>query len=324
MTPDTVTRPATESKTTVRVPPGFSFERTVASHGWFDLPPFAWDPGAGVLTRTLNLAEGGPVVAHIRKKDALRITLRSHDRLSRAGIDEARRAIAHMLRLEDDLAGFYRMTDEVDTPDLRWAATARAGRLLRSPTVFEDLIRMICTTNCTWALTKVMVTALVTRLGETAPGGLRTFPSPASMARRPEAFYRDVVRAGYRGAALRGLARAVAGGRLDVEAWIDLERPTEVIRKEILSVHGAGPYVADNMLKLLGRYDGLGIDSWCRRKFSSMYHEGRPVSDRRIVKFYSRFGSYAGLALWCDITRDWFEGDQPMLTAPEKLTNADY
>ena len=324
MQADTVTSPAPGRKMTLPVPAGFSFERTVVSHGWFDLAPFRWDPDTKVLTRTLRLEDGGNVVARIRHDGLLHVTLRSQAPLARAGINQARRQIARLLRLDEDLDAFYTMVRVIDAPDLRWTAAFNAGRLMRSPTVFEDLVKMICTTNCTWALTKVMVTALVERLGEPASGGLRSFPTPASMARRPEAFYRNVVRAGYRGAALRGLARDVAGGRLDVEAWIDPSRPTELIRKEILSVHGAGPYVADNMLKLLGRYDGLGIDSWCRRKFSSMYHGGRSVSDRRIEKFYSRFGRYRGLALWCDITRDWFEGETPLVTAREKFSTANY
>ena len=324
MPANTVTPPVAERKMTLPVPAGFSFERTVASHGWFDLPPFQWDSDTKTLTRTLLLEDGGPVVARIMQTGPLQITLLSHAKLTRAGINQARREITHVLRLDEDLEAFYRMAHEVDTPDLRWTAVLNAGRLMRSPAVFEDLVKMICTTNCTWAFTKVMVTALVARLGEAAPDGLRTFPTPAAMARRPEAFYRDVVRAGYRGAALRGLAREVVQGKVDVEAWVDPASPTDVIRKQILSVHGAGPYVADNMLKLLGRYDGLGIDSWCRRKFSSMYHKGRPVSDLRIAKFYSRFGRYRGLALWCDITKDWFEGETPLATSREKFSTANY
>ena len=48
--------------------------------------------------------------------------------------------------------------------------------------------------------------------------GGRTFPTPAAMAKAAEDFYRDVVRAGYRGAYLRSLAAAVAYGELDLEA----------------------------------------------------------------------------------------------------------
>src|SRR5262249_57764140 len=96
--------------------------------------------------------------------------------------------------------------------------------MLRSPTVFEDVVKTICTTNCTWSATERMVGALVEHLGERAvdapengPWG-RTFPAPAAMATAEEDFYRSVVRCGYRGRYLQTLARAVADGELDLEA----------------------------------------------------------------------------------------------------------
>ena len=51
----------------------------------------------------------------------------------------------------------------------------------------------------------------------------RAFPTPEAMAAADEGFYRDVVRAGYRGAYLRTLAADVASGALDLEA---LGRPS--------------------------------------------------------------------------------------------------
>ena len=308
-------QPVTTWRLRLEVPEGFRFERTVRSHGWYDLPPFVWDDAADRLTRPLALPVAGPSLARISGgggdgEPALRVSLTSHRRPGRADRARAARDVFHMLRLDEDLDGFYRRTGEVERPDLSWAGEAGAGRLMRSPTVFEDLVKLICTTNCTWALTKVMVTALVERLGEPGPGQTRTFPSPEAMASRPLRFYRDVVRAGYRAACLRDLARDVARGHVDLETWLDAARPASEIRREILAVDGAGPYVADNMLKLLGRYDGLGLDSWCRQKFSRIYHHGRAVTDRRIERFYAPFGAWRGLALWCDITQDWFDTDR--------------
>ena len=73
---------------------------------------------------------------------------------------------------------------------------------------------------------------------------------------------------------------------------------------------GVGPYAAENMLKLVGRYDGLALDSWVRAKFASTRNGGRKISDKRIARFYSRFGRWSGLAFWCDMTRDWLEGEE--------------
>src|SRR5205814_10163131 len=106
--------------------------------------------------------------------------------------------LARMLRLDEDLSRFYALI-EADS-DLAWAA-AGAGRMLRSPSVFEEVVKTICTTNCAWSATERMVGALVAELGA---AGLRghAFPTAEAMADADESFYRDVARAGYRGAYL--------------------------------------------------------------------------------------------------------------------------
>jgi hypothetical protein len=59
------------------------------------------------------------------------------------------------------------------------------------------------------------------------------------------------------------------------------------------------------LLKLLGRYDGLALDSWTRAKFFQVRNNGRKANDKKIARYYSRFNEWRGLALWCDVTRDW-------------------
>ena len=61
------------------------------------------------------------------------------------------------------------------------------------------------------------------------------------------------------------------------------------------------------MMKLLGRYEGLGLDSWVRKEFSKLHRSGRPASDTAIARHYKPFGKWRGLALWCDLTRGWHE-----------------
>jgi len=72
-------------------------------------------------------------------------------------------------------------------------------------------------------------------------------------------------------------------------------------------IKGVGDYAAENLLKLIGRYDGLALDSWTRAKFFQVRNNGRKASDKRIERYYSRFREWRGLALWCDVTRDWME-----------------
>ena len=186
-----------------------------------------------------------------------------------------------------------------EDPLLAWA-TRGAGRMLRNPTVYEDVVKTICTTNCAWSATVRMVTALVEQLG----GG--TFPTPEAMAAAGEDFYRDVVRSGYRGAYLRSLAADVAEGRIDLEALLDPELPDEEVAERLLALPGVGPYAAAHVMMLVGRYSRLILDSWTRPKYA-LVNRGRKASDRTIERRFRRYGPYAGLAFWLYLTRDWVD-----------------
>jgi len=190
-------------------------------------------------------------------------------------------------------------------PPLAWAAARGAGRLLRSPTVFEDAVKTLCTTNCSWALTRIMTTQLVERLGEPGPGGARTFPTPQAMAAQPERFYRDAIRAGYRAGALRELARRVASGELDVEAWRTSPLGTDALAEQIAELSGFGPYATEHLLRLLGRHDHLALDSWTRGKLARLRGRRRIPTDRAIRAWYAPYGRFAGLAMWLEVTADW-------------------
>jgi N-glycosylase/DNA lyase len=207
--------------------------------------------------------------------------------------------VRHMLRLDEDLSRFYALVDE----ELAWV-TQGAGRMLRSPTVFEDVVKTVCTTNTTWSSTVRMVTALVEHLGTEGRHG-RTFPSPAAMAEAPEDFYREVARAGYRGAYLRSIALAVAGGTLDLEVLdgrSDLS--DDEVAERLLALPGVGPYAAAHVMMLLGRYRRLVLDSWTRPTYARLAGR-KTVKDTTIERRFRRYREFAGLAFWLYLTRDW-------------------
>ena len=215
------------------------------------------------------------------------------------------------MRLDEDLSPFYAAA--AADPDLSWAATG-AGRMVRSPTVFEEVVKTICTTNCTWSATIRMVSALVKHLGEPAPGAAEgplghAFPTPEVMARKNGAFYTETVRAGYRGEYLRSLARSVASGQLDLEelgkADAD-EVPDDELAARLLALPGVGPYAAAHIMMLLGRYSRLILDSWTRPKYLRV-SGAKQAKDSTIERRFRRYGPYAGLAFWLYLTRDWVE-----------------
>jgi 3-methyladenine DNA glycosylase/8-oxoguanine DNA glycosylase len=275
--------------------------RTLASHGLADLPPNALDEEARTLQTTLALPRNRARTIRIRAGRTGFALVESRDIGARDAVVLAE-AARHMLRLDADLSAFYAAARK--DPELSWTVTG-SGRMVRSPTVFEDVVKTICTTNCAWGATVRMVTALVSELGVEAPDGRRAFPTPEAMARASAAFYKNTVRAGYRGPYLRSLAADVASGRLDLEALNDPELPDDEVAERLLALPGCGPYATAHMMMLLGRYSRLILDSWTRPKYARL--RGRKAADRTIERRFRRYRDYAGLAFWLYLTRDWVE-----------------
>jgi 3-methyladenine DNA glycosylase/8-oxoguanine DNA glycosylase len=284
--------------------------RTLASHGTASLPPMLLDEAAGTLEVTVPVPGGRPrtVIIGPGRSGHARIEVRG--RAPGAGVTASlTEAVRRILNLDEDLSAFYAAA--AGDPDLGWV-TAGAGRMVHAPTVFEDVVKTVCTTNCSWSLTTRMVTALVEHLGERAAGAGdgwrgRTFPTPKAMAAADERFYRGVARAGYRGPYLRSLAHSVADGDVDLEALRDHDLPDEEVEARLLALPGLGPYAAAHVMLTLGRYGQLVLDSWTRPTYARLRRSRRPISDAGIARRFRRYGPHAGLAFWCYLTRDWVE-----------------
>src|SRR5205807_2641005 len=122
-------------------------------------------------------------VSLVRKRAQIELVA---GRVSERGRAALAATVRHMFRLDEDLSLFYVLARE--DPELQWAALG-AGRMIRSPTVFEDVVKTICTTNTAWSGTRKMTAALVDNLGVAAPGGAHAFPTPEAMAGMGEDFY---------------------------------------------------------------------------------------------------------------------------------------
>jgi 3-methyladenine DNA glycosylase/8-oxoguanine DNA glycosylase len=286
--------------------------RTFLSHGLADLPPMRVDEDARSFETTIAAHGARPRIVRVAPGRPGYAVVRVVGRAPAAkSVEPLLASVRHVLRLDEDLSGFYRLA--AADPELEWAADG-AGRMVRSPTVFEDVVKTICTTNCAWSATERMVGALVTHLGEPAPGASangpygRAFPTAAVMAEARDEFYRDVVRAGYRGRYLKALAASVADGTVELEELTRAnadELHDDEVYKRLLALPGVGPYAAAQIMMLLGRYSRLILDSWTRPKYARL--RGRRTSDATIARRFRRYGGYAGLAFWLYLTRDWVE-----------------
>lgn len=279
-------------------PTNFNFRATAYSHGWSELRPFELDEDTWRLTYVFsdgNNTVPGVIYDH---QGRLRVDLDS------TAIDEKKILldVRHILRLDDELTEFYSSVAVQER--LSWIAAKRAGRLVRCPTVWEDLVKTMCTTNCSWGLTKSMVSNLVEKLGH-GVSSRKAFPTAEAMASVDEGFYRNEIKAGYRSPYFVELARDVADGKLDPQSWLTSDLPTADLKKEMKKVKGVGDYAAENLLKLVGRYDGLALDSFLRSQFYKTHNNEKPCPDKKIERHYKKFGKWRGLVMWCDMTERW-------------------
>jgi len=277
--------------------------RTLVSHGVADLLPNQIAPDGSRLETVLR-AGGSAWAMALTSARPGEATLTASTGAPDAGAAQQLVAqVRHMLRLDEDLSGFYAVAAQ--DPALAWV-TSGAGRMMRSPTVFEDVVKTICTTNCAWSGTVRMVSALVSELGQPAAGApeQRAFPTPEAMAQAGEDFYRERARAGYRGPYLRSLATAVAEGRLDLEVLDDPALDDEEVAERLLSLDGVGPYAMAHVMMLLGRYRRLILDSWTRPTYRRLSGRAR-VTDKGIVRAFARYRQFAGLAFWLTLTEGW-------------------
>ncbi len=280
--------------------PGVELDLVARSHGWYDLPPFAWDEEKARLT-FVTLHGGEPVrVVLTARTGGVGVS-------SPAPAPAVRPVVARVLDLAADLAPFHALCAEHRAEGFGWMADRRAGRILRAPTLFEDAVKVLCTTNCSWSLTKAMVTRMIAAFGK---GG--AFPDAPFIASLPERRLREELKVGYRAPFLHAFAARVESGALDLSTWEDPSHSDLEVMELIRAEKGFGPYAAETLLRLLGHHGHLGLDSWSRKKVAELRFRGRSVEDARVARFYRPFGRFAGLAFWLDVTRDWHAGGETL------------
>lgn len=282
-----------------------SFRGTIGSHGLAWLPPNAIASDESSLATTLLVPDGTARRIVLSEAPPGMLVIAIAGRAPSARVRSALvTQVRQMFGLDDDLASFFaRLRDDVD---LAFAYDG-TGRLLRSPTAFEDVVRTICTTNCAWSATERMIAALVAHLGTPAagPAGLpawegHAFPSAAQIADAGDAFFKDVARAGYRGPYLRAIAGAVVAGEIDLDAWRAASRgelSDEDLATRLLALPGCGPYAVAHIMMLFGRCSRLVLDSWTRPRYAQLVGKNI-VADRTIERRFARYGDHAGRAFW--------------------------
>jgi 3-methyladenine DNA glycosylase/8-oxoguanine DNA glycosylase len=276
-------------------PPGYLFHRDFCSYGYFLLEPNRWNPITRTLTRPLNL-ENGVATLTIAQPDGKSTPIKAKaDRaLSRAEKAQATRQLRRMLSLDDTgVAEFHRL-------DPRWKKSGR-GRLMRSPTFFEDVVKTVTSCNVAWPSTIIMNRKLCEAFNP-------AFPTPRDLARKRPATLRARCSVGYRDKRLVELAKLAASGKLDAEWFEDPNTPDDDLHEALIALPGIGPYAAANIMQLLGRYHRLPLDSESVRHGKNIL--GFTGTEKQIMQqvdaHFAPFGPHRFRSYWFELW-DFYE-----------------
>jgi 3-methyladenine DNA glycosylase/8-oxoguanine DNA glycosylase len=294
----------------IQTPPHFHFASTVVSHGWYLLAPFRWAREEQTLHRPLLLGGKAVDLAISFNGKALRI----EGAVEKTG-DELRGKLGRMFQLNIDTSEFVELARS--SPSHVWVSSSGFGRLLCGATLFEDVVKIIATTNTMWRQTMRMTELLVEKCGRRTTSGRAAFPEPADVARFSAAELQEDCRLGYRAKSIHSLASGIVSGAIDIEAISDPSQSTEELFASYRELPGIGPYGAAHLLAMDGRHDFIAVDTEFRRFVRERYHGGRRVSDRTMLRRYAKWGRWKYLAYWSELWESVATGLQPLEAGDE-------
>jgi 3-methyladenine DNA glycosylase/8-oxoguanine DNA glycosylase len=283
----------------------YTFAVSVCDHGWPVLAPNQWLADQQTLQRVEQLRSERVVLLQLTGEEAndaigINIAIQTDSPLTNDERAEILAKVRWMLKLDEDFAAFYALV--ASHPHIGRVVVQGRGRLLRSPTLWEDVVKTIATTNVTWGNTKSMIGRLVEQLGAPFPlnPALRAFPTPAQVAAADPALFAGVIRMGYRNGYVQTLAQEIVTGVRDLEALKTARLSAGEMKKAVKSIKGIGDYAAHTLMMLLGHYSELPIDSELRSHVTRRYFAGELRPDKEMAAIYEAWGEWKYLAYWFD------------------------
>ncbi len=314
------------------VPREYLLARDVCSYGYFLLEPNHWSPDARAFRTTIDL-DGRAVTVRITQGDLKQptrsfaklrgrpLTVHADARLSKSEGELLSTRLSRLLDLctpASTLRDFHAL-------DTRFKKVGR-GRLMRSPTLFEDVIKTVTSCNVQWPSTIVINRRLCETLGTRSASGLHAFPTPEKLARVRPASLRARCRVGYRDARIVELARMFADGRIDPARIEDPHRSDDDLLDELLDWPGIGPYAAANILQLLRRFSRLPLDTESVRHGKAVLgFTGTPKQImKRVHDHFLPMGAHRFRSYWFEIWSFYEQRHGPAWTWVRETTGTQF
>jgi DNA-3-methyladenine glycosylase II len=284
-----------------RPPFDFSLSAAIFSGGDPDIRIYR----DGVFHQVLDTGKG-PVLAEVSstgttENPALSLSIRSDRPVTRGESRSAKKTVASLLSIADDLAPFYRA---VAGDPLLAGLTARLRGLRApvTPTVFEALADSVIEQQISLKAARSIENRLIRATGKDLVldgKSYYSYPDPAILATTPDSTFRTCGLTVRKGEYLRDTSRLILAGDLDVEGFRH-DPDTEKVIRELVKIRGIGQWTAElTALRGLHRPDVFPADDVGVRRFiSQAYYSGRKISAEEARAFAGRWGAWKGFAAY--------------------------
>ena len=271
-----------------KCPAFYDLYMTIHAHGWKYLAPFSWKDDAHTL-RFAVMVDESPIDIECRQsKSDIQALISSHTALAAEQVDGIRVMIRRTLCLDIDTHRLLEKAEKVG-PEFAKLIINGAGRMLRSPTLWEDAAKTLFTTNCTWALTRKMCDAFCSeKLSPATPCGTYPFPLPKTIVEYSPEKLKRIVPVGYRAGYVTALAHYFTADpclcNLETDG-LDYRSADGIVR----NLKGFADYACAHLLVLAGYFDKIPIDTTVVSFLKENYRVRKPHSF--VVRHYRKWGS---------------------------------
>jgi len=258
-------------------------------HVWKNLTPFYWDYNDNSLTFALLISGSSVDISAIQNSNVVETKVTSKTSLNTKTLDQIRGCLRRSLGLHIDTSELLHIAKKMGS-DYAELVKKGAGRLLRSPTLWEDAAKTLFTTNCSWALTKKMCESICSKaFAPPSPSGSYPFPQPHPISKIKSEKLKTLMPVGYRAEYLKLLAERFSIDP-DLEEIQNDSYSHQEAKKIVGEFKGFGAYASTHLLVLSGYYNEIPIDTVVATYLKRIHRVRKPQSF--IKRHYRKWGDY--------------------------------
>ncbi|CAA7060945.1 unnamed protein product [Microthlaspi erraticum] len=296
----------------------FDMEKAVCNHGFFMMAPNLWNPKTKSLTRPLRLSDSSSTnvtISHQASQPFLEIKVHDIDNVSRVDEELIFQQVRRMLRLSDK--------DELQVTEFQklheGAKKSNFGRIFRSPSLFEDMVKTLLLCFNTWENSLRIASHLCklqSKLAENSEDReprkeiVENFPSAKEIASFKKELISEHCKLGYRDKWIHILANRIERGSLNLQKMESGEMEAEEIAKKVSNLKGFGLFATATVLMCIGHYHRVTCDTETLRLFGELHGKekySKKTLEKQAQSLYHRFSPFQCLAYWFDLIRNYEE-----------------